>query len=269
MTTCKKSEDSINAFEIYKQAAARYGYVLYNPNDKYIGRSLDLYGEYSQGEVEIFRQIIMPGWTILDIGANIGCHTVFMAQVTENSGRIIAFEPQRQTFQLLCANVILNSLFNVQCHNNAVSDSEGEILVPVLDPVSEQNFGGLDLRQQKQGETIKKITVDSLGLAACQFIKLDVEGMEIMALTGAQETISKFRPIMYVENDRKENSEALIRLIASFGYRMYWHLPPLFNPDNYNKNPENVFGNIVSENMLCFHRDKKINILGMSEVEVS
>ena len=93
--------------------------------------------------------------------------------------------------------------------------------------------------------------------------------MEIMALTGAQETISKFRPIMYVENDRKENSEALIRLIASFGYRMYWHLPPLFNPDNYNKNPENVFGNIVSENMLCFHRDKKINILGMSEVEVS
>ena len=108
-----------------------------------------------------------------------------------------------------------------------------------------------------------------MGLAACQFIKLDVEGMEIMALTGAQETISKFRPIMYVENDRKENSEALIRLIASFGYRMYWHLPPLFNPDNYNKNPENVFGNIVSKNMLCFHRDKKINILGMSEVEVS
>ena len=127
----------------------------------------------------------------------------------------------------------------------------------------------MDLRRQKQGETIKKITVDSLGLAACQFIKLDVEGMKIMALTGAQETISKFRPIMYVENDRKENSEALIRLIASFGYRMYWHLPPLFNPDNYNKSPENVFGNIVSKNMLCFHRDKKINILGMSEVEVS
>ena len=157
MIACKKLENSIKAFEIYKQAAARYGYVLYNPNDKYIGRSLDLYGEYSQGEVEIFRQIIKPGWTILDIGANIGCHTVFMAQVTENSGRIIAFEPQRQTFQLLCANVILNSLFNVQCHNNAVSDSEGEILVPVLDPVSEQNFGGLDLRRQKQGEIIKKL----------------------------------------------------------------------------------------------------------------
>ncbi len=205
---------------------------------------------------------------MLDIGANIGCHTVFMAQAMQNSGWIIAIEPQRLTFQLLCANVALNSLFNVQCLNNAVGDSEGTIVVPVLNPASEQNFGGLDLRQHEEGETVKKITVDSLDLHRFQFIKLDVEGMEIMALTGARETISKCKPVLYVENDREENSEGLIRLIASYNYRMYWHLPPLFNPDNHRKNPENVFGNIVSRNMLCIHNDSGINVPNLPKVEV-
>lgn len=254
--------------EIYKQTDARYGRMLYNPNDTYLGRSLDLYGEFSEGEVELFRQVVKPGFTVLDIGANIGCHTVFMAQAMQNSGRIIAIEPQRLTFQLLCANVALNSLFNVQCLNNAVGDSEGTIAVPVLNPACEQNFGGLDLRQHEEGETIKKLTVDSLDLPTCQFIKLDVEGMEIMALTGARETISKYKPVLYVENDREEHREDLIRLIASYDYRMYWHLPPLFNPDNHRKNPENVFRNIVSRNMLCIHNDIEINVANLPEVEV-
>ena len=94
--------------EIYKQVDAKYGRMLYNPNDKYIGRSLNLYGEFSEGEIALFRQLIKPGFVVLDIGANIGCHTVFMAQAMENSGRVIAIEPQRLTHQLLCANVALN-----------------------------------------------------------------------------------------------------------------------------------------------------------------
>ena len=254
--------------EIYKQTDARYGRMLYNPNDQYVGRSLDLYGEFSEGEVELFRQVVKPNSVVLDIGANIGCHTVFMAQAMENSGRIIAIEPQRLTYQMLCANVALNSLFNVQCFNYAVGDTEGTVLVPVLNPASNLNFGGMDVRQFENGEPIKKITIDSLGLPACQFIKLDVEGMEILALNGARETVAEYKPVMYIENDRKENSDDLIRLIASYGYRMYWHLPPLFNPDNHNKNAENVFGNIVSKNMLCVHNDIENKVNNMTEVEV-
>ena len=82
--------------------------MLYNPRDMYIGRSLDLYGEFSEGEVEVFAQILREGDLALDLGANIGCHTVFMAKKVGDKGVVIAVEPQRLIFQLLSANVALN-----------------------------------------------------------------------------------------------------------------------------------------------------------------
>jgi len=58
-----------------------------------------------------------------------------------------------------------------------------------------------------------------------------------------------------VENDRKEHSQRLIALIQSFGYRLWWHLPRMYNPDNYRGDSENMFGNIVSVNMLCLPKE--------------
>src|SRR5262249_13602917 len=78
--------------------------------------------------------------------------------------------------------------------------------------------------------------------------------MEQAALEGATATLSRLKPVLYVENDRREKSESLIRCLDSLGYSMYWHAPPLFNPRNYFGNPRNVFGPIVSRNMLCINR---------------
>jgi hypothetical protein len=96
---------------------------------------------------------------------------------------------------------------------------------------------------------------------------VDVEGMEPAVLRGARGTIEKHRPVLYVENDRPASSRDLIALIQSLGYRLYWHLPPLFNPDNWYGNPENVFGNVVSVNMLCVHASVKASVAGLRPIE--
>src|SRR2546421_9260159 len=83
----------------------RHGYMLYNVHDQYIGRSLDRYGEYSEGEIELFSQLIKPNDVVIDVGANIGAHTLWFAQRTLPDGIVIAFEPQRLVFQTLCANM--------------------------------------------------------------------------------------------------------------------------------------------------------------------
>ena len=75
----------------------RYGRMLYNVNDVYIGRSLDQYGEYCEGEVELFRQVIREGDVVFDAGANIGAHTVFFARATGPRGIVFAFEPSIPT----------------------------------------------------------------------------------------------------------------------------------------------------------------------------
>src|SRR5687768_6606900 len=77
----------------------RYGRMLYNVNDLYVGRSLDLYGEFSEGEVEVFRQLVRPGDLVMDVGANVGAHTVWFAKAVGPGGVVLAFEPQRLVFQ--------------------------------------------------------------------------------------------------------------------------------------------------------------------------
>ena len=244
----------------------RHGLTLYNKHDKYIGRSLELYGEFSQLEVELFGQVIRPGWHVVEAGANIGVHTVPLARLVGDSGQVHAFEPQRVVFQTLCANVALAGLTNVRCHHAAVGELAGEIVIPAIDYRQENNFGGLGLGEFKQGEKVPLITIDSLKLTACHFLKADVEGMELAVLRGARATIEKFRPILYVENDRQDKSAPLIQQIRELGYKLYWHRPPLFNPGNYFENHANAFGTVISLNMLCIHASVKASISGLKEV---
>src|SRR5579872_1904700 len=75
--------------------ATRHGLMLYQPHDIYIGRCLDLYGEYSELEVALLNQIVTPGMVVIDVGANIGAHTIFFAAATGPKGLVIAYEPQR------------------------------------------------------------------------------------------------------------------------------------------------------------------------------
>lgn len=245
----------------------RHGLTLYNKHDKYIGRSIELYGEFSQGEVEVFAQIVHPGQTVIEAGANIGSHTVPLARLVGTAGGVYAFEPQRVMFQTLCANVALAGLTNVHCQQAAFGEAAGEIILPAIDYRKENNFGGLSLGEYVQGEKVPVVTIDSLDLPACHFLKVDVEGMELAVIRGAAKTIQRCHPVLYVENDRKEKSAALVQLIRSMGYKLFWHLPPLFQPGNYFENPVNIFGKIVSMNMLCVHESVTANISGLCEVE--
>ena len=254
--------------DINRLVRARHGLVLYNKHDIYVGRSLELYGEFSQAEVEIFQQIVRPGQTVIEAGANIGAHTVPLAQLVGATGAVHAFEPQRVLFQTLCANVALAGLTNVRCHGAAVGDATGEIVLPPLNYRQENNFGGLGFGAFNQEEKVPVVTIDSLNLPACHFLKADVEGMELVVIRGAAKTIERFRPVLYVQNDRKEKSDPLVQQIRNLGYKLYWHFPPLFQPANYFENTVNVFGNVVSMNMLCVHESVKANISGLKEVAV-
>ena len=94
----------------------RHGTFLFNRNDTFVGRSLELYGEWCEAEIELLAQVVKAGDVVLDVGANIGTHAVSFARMVTDSGMVVAFEPQRLVFQNLCANLALNSLRNVIEH---------------------------------------------------------------------------------------------------------------------------------------------------------
>src|SRR5690606_28828206 len=97
----------------YGLRQCRHGPMLFNKRDLYVGRSLATYGEFSEAEIGLFRQILRPGGVVVEAGANIGAHTVPLARMVGESGAVVAFEPQRLQFQLLCANLALNGMINV------------------------------------------------------------------------------------------------------------------------------------------------------------
>ena len=246
--------------------ACRYGPMMYLVNDQYIGQSLDRYGEFSQGEMELMAQILLPGQWAIDVGANIGVHTVFLAQTVGPAGVVFAFEPQRVLYQILCGNVALNALGNVLAHHAGVGSQTGTIQVPPVNYDLFANFGGVSIGGSIPGPSVPLMTIDQLNLRACHFIKIDVEGMESEVIAGATQTINRFRPTLYVENDRAEKSQTLIEQLLKLDYRLYGHFPPMYSPRNFFAEPEDIFPRIVSANMLCIHKAFNQNISGLPEI---
>jgi len=232
--------------------ATDLGYILYNENDEYVGKSIAHYGNYQLEETKLFSKYVKKGSAVLEIGANIGAHTLWFSNRVGNDGYVLAFEPQRLIFQTLCANMALNSRANVDCKQMGVGSKQELMKVPILDPDKENNFGALGIKGHEEGENVAVVPIDHIGLKKIDFIKIDVEGMEPDVLMGGIQTIHKLKPIIYMEVDHVENNPMLTEIMDSLNYEVKQHSPPLHSPD-YKQ--ENIFGKIVSINAICTPRD--------------
>ncbi|MBT6512261.1 MAG: FkbM family methyltransferase [Rhodospirillaceae bacterium] len=252
--------------------------MLYNRNDRFIGRSLELLGEFSPGEGRFFQTTIKPGDTVIEVGAQMGAHTVGMAKAVGPEGRVHAFEPQRIMFQLLCANLALNGLLNTFAWNMAADEQPGTLFVPELDYEKSENFGGVALhRDNGVGQEVPAVALDrfmakkGLGKAGLSFIKIDVEGMELPVLKGAAGLIAAQRPMIYFENDRRDKSEALLRWMLEAGYKLFWHVTPYFKKENYYGLKEDPFAvgegqTIISANVLAVPSEKPVS--GLDSIQI-
>jgi FkbM family methyltransferase len=235
--------------------------------DFFMQGSFELYGEYCPAEWDMLRQVIRPGMTVVEVGANIGAHSVDMARACA-PGPFYAFEPQPRIFQILCANLALNDIGNALAYPEGCGEAEGEAVVPLTDYTKEGNFGSLSLEPAGQpGIKVRIRTIDSLELGACGLLKVDVEGFEPQVLRGARKTIERCRPVIYIENDRSFHQQEIISLISEMGYRLFWHTPPLFTPDNFNGTAENIFGRIVSVNMLCLPDERRTVVQNLQQID--
>jgi FkbM family methyltransferase len=239
-------------------SAARF---LTLPADQYIGKSIQLYGEWSHGEVEQIGRLLRPTDNVLEAGANIGAHSVFIARDICAAGTLYAFEPRRILFQLLCANLMLNGVENVETLQLALGEDEAWIEegpLPVSVPV---NAGAFSLGAiPGAGEQVRIVPLDTMldRLKPLALLKADIEGHELKLLRGAARLIARDRPILYLENDRPELSEALISHLFELGYDARWHIVPLFRPNNFAGAAENVFRNVCSFNMICVPRERGV-----------
>lgn len=242
---------------------SRYGPMMFLENDPYIGRSLDFYHEANFHEVEFLRKLLEPDDVVIDVGANFGTITIPLAQHVKD-GYVVAVEAQPFLFNCLCGNVALNHLINVQPMNRAAADVSGRpFFMPTLTYHEDDfNFGGFGLTaklgEEKNGRVYSKpvssITIDDMRLSRVKLIKIDVEGMETEVLRGAQDTIKRCKPYLYVE--LSNYCERILAFLHETGYEAMMHNPPLFNEGNKAGKSENILvnehGALESGNVFCF-----------------
>jgi FkbM family methyltransferase len=234
--------------------SGRDGTFLVNRKDAYIGHSIELYGEHGGLEGAFLQSLVRAGDHVVEVGANIGAHTVGLAKAVGGQGRVDAFEPQRACYALLQAQIALNRLHNIHAHCKAVGRSAGQLWVPAVNYADYGNFGGVALSssQAPTSEPVDVVTLDDqIGDRPCALLKIDVEGMEEDVIRGATALIGKGHPLLYVENDRPEKSKPLVALLLGLGYRLWWHIPKLYNPNNFFDVKDNVYGETASFNMFC------------------
>lgn len=217
-----------------------YGMLIVNRNDwdeldgERFGVGADLHesGTYAQAELDALAQIMAQLPTeavVLDVGANLGVHSLWFSRLVGLRGRVLAFEAQRIVFQMLMGNLALNSVENVYARNVAVGARNGTLRMPALDYGSRRSFGSLELSQHGTatslddavGEVVQVVTLDSLVLERVDFIKIDVEGMERDVLAGGRETLVRHRPFLQVEWLGRDAGALPRALLGEYGYRVF------------------------------------------------
>lgn len=212
-------------------------YVPNYPAD-YIQRTIvDSQDFYEAELLKELDEFIPNNATILDIGANIGNHSLYWSKI-RFAHKIFAFEPMISTYQILHKNVQINRLEDkVFTYNIGLSDASGsaELNTHIYShpeiKFSIETVGSAALSKSAEGE-MRLQPLDSLTfineLEQIDFVKIDVEGFECNVLKGAEKTLRKFKPLIFIESFSQNYIET-DKILTSFGYEMI----KKFDDDNY------------------------------------
>jgi FkbM family methyltransferase len=193
----------------------------------YIAREVSLRGAFEREELAMLAQFLAPladrfaATVALDIGANIGNHSLFFASHFKT---VHSFEPNPRTFGVLSVNAGL--VANVSVHNLALGDEPGTLSLTF----NSLNVGEASLVQSYQGVSVSNVdvavgVVDELAgqFGPVSFVKIDVEGFEPQVLRGTKILLREQHPIVAFEQNRAAfidgRSEAA-ELLQEAGYRL-------------------------------------------------
>ena len=242
-----------------------FGPMFHYSDDEVIGRSLSRYGQWAIDEIALIAHILRhgPAGDFIDLGANIGSHTVAIA-ASFPATEIFSFEANARTFQLLAANVAGNGLPNVRLFNYLVGEQSAMSRVVTNEAEIHHNLGAIAFQvvpvDEPVGRLILQAAVDDVYPAdrTVAFVKADLEGMELPALRGARATLTRCQPSIYFENGAQSNAGPLFDEMAALGYETFWHINFPFDRENFRGDADNIFGNAVEISTLCVHRDNKL-----------
>ena len=248
------------------EVMTKHGPMIIPDQDVWIGRSLRELGEHSQCEIN-FMYLAMGlmtrgafNSTVIDAGAYIGDLTIPVSRFCKH---IYAFEPQAESRAILEENIRINHRENVTVLPYALGEQSNlPLRYKTADARWNENQdspGSIHMGDDDGTETAEMVSLDSLGLDV-DFLKADIEGMEIPMLAGARDTLSRCHSTLFLERDTVilKDYMTLGEVLEVLGYDYYPMSFPMWRPDNHNRAP-NTFGSTVAHMMLGVPRCQSLD----------
>ena len=215
--------------------------MMADPSDR-IGSSILKTGTYDTAILECLWRLTRQGETCIDIGANYGLMTGLLAKASGPRGKVIAFEAHPEIFTDLKKNILkwrdLHTIAEIQMENFGVSDQQGEAELVITNEF-DSNHGSASIYNQtdenliKKRITVKTTTLDDYFAPTEQTIgvcKIDIEGHEIFALSGANKLLKKKKVRDIIYEDHEGYPSPVSKLLEDHGYKIYLIRKGLFRP---------------------------------------
>jgi FkbM family methyltransferase len=211
-------------------------------------RALLTTGDWYERELELWRQEMEPGMTVIDVGANVGVFALSAAQRVGKTGRVIAIEPSSFHVACLKESAQLNGYDWLEVFGGAASDRLGQMHLYLQSPAEFHQVLGVGIEQPDwagEVETVRAFQLDALiaqsNLQRLDFLKVSVVGHELAVLRGCQRSIETFHPQIFYHNlfNGEPNIE-VADFLTSLGYELFRYRPyvrelvPIGNAEDLN-----------------------------------
>jgi tetratricopeptide (TPR) repeat protein len=204
-------------------AETRVGIVQYLPDEALVGESIAWYGEYLQPQLDLLARLIRPGATVLEAGAGVGMHALFLGAAVGAAGHLFIYEPRPVVQRILRQNLGANGVTNVTVMRRAL----GRSAAPSTDPAEAV---GAPLRE----------SVDELRLERLDWLKID-DASGVAVLEGAADTLWRLRPRLFLAAADAALLGTLAEQVKAFSYRCWRLETALFNAANFNRRDADIF----------------------------
>lgn len=238
--------------------------MFLDPNDSL---GLSIYGVYAWESfmTKLVKEIIKKGDIVLDLGANIGYYTLIFAKLVGNDGQVIAFEPSPDNFALLKKNIEINGYKNVILEQKAISNKTERTRLYLSEPPRHtiHNSTIYNLHKDHKSIKIESIRLDNYFKTynkKVNFVKMDIEGAEYVAIQGMSnllkenknvKIVTEFNP--FVLKEFGVEPVEYLKLLLAHGFKLY----------NINDEKKKLFDVVNISELLKIYTPEKRNFTNL------
>jgi precorrin-6B methylase 2 len=230
-------------------AETRVGILQYLPDQPIVGDSIGWYGEYLQPQLDLLARIVRPGSTMLEVGAGVGVHAVFLGTLLGEAGHLFLYERGPVLQRILRQNLAANGVSNVTVMRRTLGSRSEADTAGDAAPTTE--------------------TLDELQLERLDWLKVDASGDALDVLSGGSETLWRLRPLLFLAAQDEEALRELVQRTREFSYRCWRMETALFNAQNFNRRETDIFDGRSALALLAIPEEIEVDVALDGCVEIS